>query len=78
VSFDPDVGEFIALQNENHRLQTVINDQRVYRWHATYNAALTGILSGILKGGDVPLEIRDVAHRGAALLADQTHGELAK
>lgn len=69
MSFDPDVGEFIALQNENHRLQTVINDIRVYRWHATYNAALTGLYA---HGG------WSSAHGEAEYAANRVHGELAK
>lgn len=81
MSFDPDIGEFVELQNENHRLREALEQTRQYRWHATYNAVLSSNScsqpelethpgSGITYG--------EQTHRAAVWHANRAHGELPK
>ena len=48
---------------------------RVKRWHATYNAAMTGLLA---RGQSMSLQCTEDCVAEAKVVANLTHGELSK
>lgn len=66
------------IETLKKHLELVQHDRdsiQAYRWHATYNAALTGMYSG---GIEFTSAFTDSAHRIAKAAANLAHGELAK
>lgn len=61
-----------VLAAEVRRLRAQVADLQPYRWHATYNAALTGIHA---RGWADSVKNR---HEDATAAANLAHGELAK
>jgi hypothetical protein len=64
----------LELEQEQYAAQRAecAEAQRVNRWHATYNAALTGLISTRDAGP------ADDFHEAAAYFADAAHGPLVK
>lgn len=61
----------MSPEQERAEMVTYAEKIRVSRWHATYNAALTGMLSG-----RNPEEVSQAAMTAAAFVANTTHGKL--
>jgi hypothetical protein len=66
-----------------YKLQALATDAehiRVSRWHATYNAALTGMLVIVTNIGSAAqaLEARRRVHAACVEAADEAHGPLVK
>lgn len=63
-----------SMSQAVEKLQQERADLRVYRWHATYNAALTAIIVGHGIRGIPAAQARQIAISHA----DLAHGELPK
>jgi hypothetical protein len=71
VTVDAEVGEQAARELDAEGEARAAEYWRKDRWHATYNAALTGFLAS-----SAATVIVDDLHTGCVALADRAHGPL--